>query len=87
MMPSFPRPNQSNQPKILPTSPPPVELLVNAAIEIATAEFVVANGRVAQARLNFEGGYTEVINEGTPVFDVLSNSFNRYQEYHDYHHD
>ena len=61
--------------------------MVNAAIEIATAEFVVANGRVAQARLNFEGGYTEVINEGTAVFEGLSNSFNRYQEYHDYHHD
>ena len=86
-MPSLPRPNQSNQPQNLPTLPPPVELLVNAAIEIITTEVVVANGRVAQARLNFEGGYTEVINEGTAVFEGLSNSFNRYQEYHDYHHD
>ena len=86
-MPVLPRPSQSNQPAILPSLPPPVELLVNAAIEIVTTEIVVANGRVAQARLNFEGGYTEVVNEGTPEFDVLSNSFNRYQEYHDYHHD
>ena len=63
---------------------PPVELLVNPSVETATLELVVANGCIVQPRLSFEGGFTRVVNEGTPGFEFLSNAYNEAQEHMDY---
>ena len=74
-------------PPVEPPVEPSVEPLVNAAVETATLELVVANGCLVQPRLSFEGGFTKVVNEGTPEFEFLSNTYNEAQDHQDYHHD
>ena len=58
--------------------------LVNPVIETATTEFVISNGRLAQARIQFDSGHDRVYNEGDSGFDTFCNAFNSDQNYQDF---
>ena len=63
------------------------EPLVNPVIEMATTEFVISNGSLAQARIQFGSGHDRVYNEVNSVFDTFRNAFNSDQDYQDFHAD
>ena len=60
------------------------EPLVNPVIETATTEFVISNGRLAQARIQFDSGHDIIYNEGNSGFDTFRNAFNSDQDYQDF---
>ena len=60
------------------------EPLVNPVIETATTEFVISNGRLAQARIQFDSGHDITYNEGNSEFDTFCNGFNSDQDYQDF---
>ena len=60
------------------------EPLVNPVIETATTEFVISNGRLAQARIQFDSGHDRVYNEGSSGFDTFRNACNSDQNYQDF---
>ncbi len=60
------------------------EPLVNPVIETATTEFVISNGCLAQARIQFESGLDIIYNEGNSGFDTFRNAFNSDQDYQDF---
>ena len=58
------------------------EPLLNPFIDIQNihTEFVLENSVPVQVRLQV-GCYTKVVNEGTPGFEFLSNTYNEVQEH------
>ena len=60
------------------------EPLVNPVIETATTEFVISNGSLAQARIQFDSGHDIIYNEGNSGFDTFRHAFNSDQDYQDF---
>ena len=58
-----------------------LEPLVNPYIETATTWFVVSNGQLFQARIQFDSGRAIVYREGVSGFDTFCNAFNSDQDY------
>ena len=58
--------------------------LVNPVIKTATTEFVISNGRLAQARIQFDSGHDIIYKEGNSGFDTFRNAFNSDQDYQDF---
>ena len=58
-----------------------LEPLVNPFIETATTWFVVSNGQLFQARIQFDSGHGRVYREGVSGFDTFCNVFNSDQDY------
>ena len=89
---SLPQPAQSNQISPIHSEPPhqirPNVPLRNPFIDIQNiqTEFVLEDGVPVQVRLQVEGGYTKVVNEGTLGFEFLRQTYNEVQEHQDYHH-
>ena len=50
----------------------------------ATTEFVISNGCLAQAWIQFESGLDIIYNEGNSGFDTFRNAFNSDQDYQDF---